>query len=50
MTQYKEKADRAGQNLGLLSYPVLMAADILIHRVHAVPGRRRPDPAPRTDP
>ncbi len=37
MTQYKEKADRAGQNLGLLSYPVLMAADILIHRVHAVP-------------
>ncbi|MDE0602550.1 MAG: tryptophan--tRNA ligase [bacterium] len=37
MTQYKEKADRTGQNLGLLSYPVLMAADILIHKVHAVP-------------
>lgn len=37
MTQFKEKADRVGQNLGLLSYPVLMAADILIHRVHAVP-------------
>lgn len=37
MTQFKEKADRAGQNLGLFSYPVLMAADILIHRVHAVP-------------
>lgn len=37
MTQFKEKADRAGQNLGLLAYPVLMAADILIHRVHAVP-------------
>jgi tryptophanyl-tRNA synthetase len=37
MTQFKEKSDRAGQNLGLLSYPVLMAADILIHRVHAVP-------------
>ena len=37
MTQYKEKADRAGQNLGLLAYPALMAADILIHRVHAVP-------------
>jgi tryptophanyl-tRNA synthetase len=37
MIQYKEKAERAGQNLGLLSYPVLMAADILIHRVHAVP-------------
>ncbi len=37
MTQFKEKADRAGKNLGLLSYPILMAADILIHRVHAVP-------------
>jgi tryptophanyl-tRNA synthetase len=37
MTQYKEKADKSGQNLGLFSYPVLMAADILIHRVHAVP-------------
>lgn len=37
MTQYKEKADRAGQNLGLLSYPVLMAADIIIHHVNAVP-------------
>jgi tryptophanyl-tRNA synthetase len=37
MTQFKEKADRSGQNLGLLAYPVLQAADILIHRVHAVP-------------
>jgi tryptophanyl-tRNA synthetase len=37
MTQFKEKADKAGQNLGLFSYPVLMTADILIHRVHAVP-------------
>lgn len=37
MTQYKEKSDRAGQNLGLLSYPVLMAADIVLHHVHAVP-------------
>ena len=37
MTQFKEKADRSGQNLGLLSYPVLMAADILIHKAHAVP-------------
>jgi tryptophanyl-tRNA synthetase len=37
MTQFKEKADRAGQNLGLLSYPVLQAADILIHKAHAVP-------------
>jgi tryptophanyl-tRNA synthetase len=38
MTQYKEKSDRAGQNLGLLSYPVLMAADIVLHHVHAVPS------------
>lgn len=37
MTQFKEKSERAGQNLGLLSYPVLMAADILVHHVHAVP-------------
>jgi tryptophanyl-tRNA synthetase len=37
MTQFKEKADKAGQNLGLFSYPVLMAADILVHRAHAVP-------------
>ncbi|HEY7704565.1 MAG TPA: tryptophan--tRNA ligase [Acidimicrobiia bacterium] len=37
MTQFKEKADRSGQTLGLLAYPVLQAADIAIHRVHAVP-------------
>jgi tryptophanyl-tRNA synthetase len=37
MTQFKEKSERAGQNLGLLAYPVLMAADILVHQVHAVP-------------
>lgn len=37
MTQFKEKAGRSGQSLGLLSYPVLMAADILLHKVHAVP-------------
>ncbi|CAN5754206.1 tryptophan--tRNA ligase [soil metagenome] len=37
MTHFKEKSDRAGQNLGILSYPVLQAADILIHKVHAVP-------------
>jgi tryptophanyl-tRNA synthetase len=37
MTQYKEKSDKSGQGFGLLAYPVLMAADILIHRVHAVP-------------
>lgn len=37
MTHFKEKSDRAGQNLGILAYPVLQAADILIHKVHAVP-------------
>jgi tryptophanyl-tRNA synthetase len=37
MIQFKEKSDRGLQNLGLLAYPVLMAADILVHRVHAVP-------------
>lgn len=37
MTQFKEKEDKGGQNLGLFSYPVLMAADILVHKVHAVP-------------
>lgn len=37
MTQFKEKSDRSGQGFGLLAYPVLQAADIMIHRVHAVP-------------
>lgn len=37
MTQFKEKSERSGQNLGLLGYPVLMAADILIHLAHVVP-------------
>ena len=37
MTQYKEKSDKSGQSFGIFAYPVLMAADILIHRAHAVP-------------
>ena len=37
MTQFKEKSDKSSQSFGLLAYPVLQAADILIHRVHAVP-------------
>ena len=37
MTQFKEKSDQAGSNLGLYSYPVLMAADILLHRCDLVP-------------
>ncbi len=37
MTQFKEKSDKSGQSFGLLAYPVLQVADILIHKVHAVP-------------
>ena len=37
MTQFKDKSDRVGANLGLYAYPVLMAADILIHHAHKVP-------------
>jgi len=37
MTQWKDKSDIAGANLGLYSYPVLMAADILLFRADAVP-------------
>lgn len=36
---FKDKVRKPGQtvNAGLLTYPVLMAADILIHRAHKVP-------------
>lgn len=37
MTQYKEKSETAGAQFGLFAYPVLMAADILLYRAHAVP-------------
>ncbi len=37
MTQFKEKSEAAGANLGLYSYPVLMAADILLYRANLVP-------------
>lgn len=39
MTQYKEKALKQKQsvNAGLLNYPVLMAADILLYNTQAVP-------------
>jgi tryptophanyl-tRNA synthetase len=37
MTQYKEKRERAGTLAGLLTYPTLMAADILLYRTSAVP-------------
>lgn len=39
VTTFKEKARKQPQNVnaGLLTYPTLMAADILIHRSHMVP-------------
>ena len=38
MTQFKDKTGAgAASNLGLYSYPVLMAADILLHRANLVP-------------
>ena len=37
MTQFKEKADQLGRHAGILTYPVLMAADILIHKANEVP-------------
>ncbi|NLX61212.1 MAG: tryptophan--tRNA ligase [Tissierellia bacterium] len=39
MTQYKEKSQRVGENVnaGLFTYPVLMAADILLYQADLVP-------------
>lgn len=39
MTQFKDKSQQSPENinLGLLAYPALMAADILIYRADAVP-------------
>jgi tryptophanyl-tRNA synthetase len=39
MTQYKDKSTKAGANIGagLFTYPVLMAADILLYQTHLVP-------------
>jgi tryptophanyl-tRNA synthetase len=39
MTQYKEKSERLGGhvNAGLFTYPVLMAADILLYKAEVVP-------------
>jgi tryptophanyl-tRNA synthetase len=39
MTQFKEKAgkDRENASVGLFAYPMLMAADILVHRATHVP-------------
>jgi tryptophanyl-tRNA synthetase len=39
MTQFKEKSAREGENVtaGILNYPILQAADILIYKADAVP-------------
>lgn len=39
MTQFKEKSDKqqSNNNTGLYTYPVLMAADILLYQANAVP-------------
>lgn len=37
MTQFKEKSEKHGQNVGLFDYPVLMAADILLYQTEEVP-------------
>lgn len=39
MTQFKDKSSRAGQNIpvGLFTYPLLMAADILLYDTNLVP-------------
>ena len=37
MTQFKEKASSFGTHAGILTYPVLMASDILIHKANEVP-------------
>lgn len=37
MTQYKEKSAKHEEKVGLFSYPVLMAADILLYKSEGVP-------------
>lgn len=37
MTQFKEKSDTYGQNVGLYTYPVLQTADIVIYNADVVP-------------
>jgi len=37
MTQFKEKSDQYGQNVGLFTYPVLQTADIALYDAEAVP-------------
>ena len=51
MTQFKDKSQRLESvPVGLLTYPVLMAADILLYRADLVPVGRGPGAAPGADP
>ena len=51
MTQFKDKSaqrgGRAAPSVGLFTYPILQAADILLYQADQRPGRRGPAPAPR---
>ena len=51
MTQFKDKSARYAENInaGLFSYPVLMAADILLYQTNGA-GGRRPEAAHGTEP
>ena len=52
MTQFKDKSAKQGADktsVGLFTYPVLMAADILLYDTEVVP-RRRPEAARRAHP
>lgn len=37
MTQFKEKSEKHSEHIGLFTYPVLMAADILLYQADEVP-------------
>ena len=53
MIQFKDKSAKGGADaasVGLFTYPVLQAADILLYETDQVPGRRGPAPAPGADP
>ena len=53
MTQFKDKSAKGGEgaaSVGLFTYPILQAADILLYRPALRAGRRGPAPAPRAHP
>ena len=53
MTQFKDKSAKQGADrasVGLFTYPILQAADILLYQADRGAGRRGPAPAPGADP